>query len=191
MTVVCLASGPSLTQADVDYCRGRAFVLAVKEQIRLAPWADAMYACDGKWWKAFGPTMTFAGARYAMDSVATTWGATVFGPSGDEGLEINDRTSIRTGKNSGYQAIGVAVHLGATKIVLLGYDMQPDVHGRDHWFGAHTYVGGWKPNYSLHRTHFPTLVAPLKSLGIAIWNCTRRTALTCFPKCSLEEALAC
>jgi hypothetical protein len=190
MTVVCLASGPSLTPADVDYCRGKAFVLAIKDAIRLAPWADAMYACDGRWWRAFGPTLTFAGQRFGMDPAAAEWGATVLSASGDEGLEVTDRTSLRTGRNAGYQAIGLAVHLGATKIVLLGYDMQPAEDCRDHWFGPHTYPGGCRPNYALFLPYFSLLVKPLRDLGIAIWNCTRRTALTCFPQCSLAEALA-
>jgi len=36
-TFVCLASGPSLTQADVDYCRGKARVIAIKDVLHLAP----------------------------------------------------------------------------------------------------------------------------------------------------------
>jgi hypothetical protein len=193
MTVVCLATGPSLTQSDVDYCRGKAFVLAIKDAIRMAPWADVLYACDAKWWRYYGDALTFSGQKYTLDTLAAKW-ATVLGRSGDEGLETTQKDCLRTGKNSGYQAINLAVHLGATKIVLLGYDMQPGVDGRDHWFGAHP---RWRdaaavssPPYFVFLPKFNTLVQPLKDLGIEIVNATRRTALKAFPCCSLEEALA-
>lgn len=186
MTVVCLASGPSLTAADVAYCRGRAVVLAIKDAIRLAPWADVLYACDAKWWQHYGDRLTFTGQKYTLEHTARQW-ATVLENTGDSGLEVTP-TGLRTGKNSGYQAINLAVHLGATRIVLLGYDMAPDDTGKHHWFGAHP----WKttPPYKLFLPFFQTLVAPLAQLGITIWNASRRTALTCFPCVSLEEALA-
>jgi hypothetical protein len=188
MTVVCVASGPSLTAADVTFCRGKAFVLAIKDAIRLAPWADALYACDAKWWKKYGDGLDFAGPKYTLDHFAARW-ATVLRNTGDSGLET-DPTGLRTGKNSGYQAINLAVHLGATKIVLLGYDMSPDKADpkKHHWFGAHP----WKttPPYALFLPFFRTLVGPLKALGIPIVNASRRSALTCFPMASLAEALA-
>jgi hypothetical protein len=37
---------------------------------------------------------------------------------------------------------------------------------------------------------FPTLVDPLTAIGVSIVNCTRRTALQCFPCAALEDALA-
>lgn len=193
MTVVCVATGPSLTKTDVDYCRGKAFVLAIKDAIRLAPWADALYACDSKWWRHYGDALAYDGPKYTLDPLASKW-ATVLGRSGDEGLEIAQKDSLRTGKNSGYQAINLAVHLGATKIVLLGYDMQPSAHGMDHWFGAHPKwkdaVSVTRPAYAVFLPKFTTLVQPLKDLGIEVVNATRRTALEAFPCCSLEEALA-
>jgi hypothetical protein len=51
-TIVCIASGPSLTREDVDACRGAAgVVLAVNDTITYAPWADVLYACDRRWWQ--------------------------------------------------------------------------------------------------------------------------------------------
>jgi hypothetical protein len=36
---------------------------------------------------------------------------------------------------------------------------------------------------------FPTIVAPLQNRQIDVVNCSRQTALTCFPRVPLEEAL--
>ena len=37
--------------------------------------------------------------------------------------------------------------------------------------------------------HYPTLIEPLKKLGVEVINTTPDSALTCFPMMSLEEAL--
>ncbi len=182
-TIVCLAGGPSLTPADVDACRDRGVrVIAIKEAIRLAPWCDLLYACDAKWWNHYGPTLTFQGPRYSLEPQQY---AVKLRETGPTGLEL-DPTGLRTGRNSGYQAINLAVHLGARQIILLGYDLQPD--GRqDHWFGQHPWklrpCYGWEPL-------FETLVAPLAAAGVSVLNASRRTLLTCWPHMSIDEALA-
>ena len=130
-TIVCLGSGPSLTADDVAYCRGRARVIAVKDAITMAPWADVLYACGldvSGWWRHMGPRLTdFAGLRYTLDRAAASW-AQVLELTGETGIETTP-TGLRSGYNSGAQAINLAVHLGARTIVLLGYDCQKSPHG--------------------------------------------------------------
>lgn len=189
-TVVCLGTGPSLTREDVDYCRGRAKVIAIKHAIEWAPWADAIYSCGsdaGKWWQRNGPSLTdYAGLRYTLDPAAATW-AQVLKNTGFTGLET-DPSGLRTGKNSGYQAINLAAHLGAACIVLLGYDMQTDASGKEHFFGKHWH--GQPPALAAFVDLFESLVEPLRVLGIRIINASRETALSVFPRLSIQEALA-
>lgn len=183
-TIVCLGLGPSLTQEDVDLCRGRARVIAVKTAVELAPWADVLYSGEIRWWKHYGPKLKFDGLKFAAEQAASPW-ATVLRMTGSTGLELN-RTGLRTGLNSGYQAINLAVHLGAAKIVLLGYDLQKDGEKR-HFFGNHPW-----PSSDLLKQFIPMykgLVEPLKEQGIEIVNASRRTALECFPRQPLVEAL--
>jgi len=189
-TVVCLGTGPSLTRADVEACQGRAKVIAIKHAIAWAPWADAIYSCgqdSGQWWQRTGPSLVdYSGLRYTLDPAAAPW-AQVLKNTGFLGLE-SDPSGLRTGKNSGYQAINLAAHLGAARIVLLGYDMQPNAKDQDHFFGQH-----WHKSRVPFRAFvelFASLVAPLEALGIRILNASRATALTCFPRVTLQEALA-
>jgi len=190
-TIVCLGSGPSLTPDDVTSCRGRARVIAVKDTVTLAPWADVLYSGEIKWWQHYGPTLAFEGPRYGiacegMARVAALFNVSVLKNTGFIGLET-DPTGLRTGKNSGYQAINIAAHLGAARILLLGYDMAVD-GTRQHFFGAHPY-----PRNDVFRDFVPlfeTLVEPLKKIGIEIINCSRQTAVTAFARRSLSEALA-
>lgn len=189
-----MATGPSLTQADVEACRGRARVIAIKDSYRLAPWADALYACDAKWWRRYNGVPEFTGRKYALephehgepDPDFAPWpDVVVLKNAGLAGLAL-DPSALRHGYNSGYQAINLAVHLGARRIVLLGYDMQPGPQGY-HWFGSHP----WQVDipFGLFLQQFPALVAPLAAAGVEIVNATRSTALTCFPCQPLEACL--
>jgi hypothetical protein len=183
---VCLATGPSLTQVDVDYCRGRARVLAIKDAIQFAPDADCWYGCDAKVWQHYGDRIMFAGPKYTLDPKAARW-AQVLQNTGFTGLE-RAPTGLRTGKNSGFQAINLAVHFGVRLIVLLGYDLQADARGRTHVLPRpySQIVSSFLEFLPL----FATLVAPLAALKIRIVNASRTSALTCFPRLSLAEALA-
>lgn len=188
--VVCLATGPSLTLADVDFCRGKAGVIAVKNAYDLAPWADVVYGAgvdSTNWWGKNGARVAAAhqGLRFTLDRKATAW-ASLLKIGQPLGLSTAPDT-LNTGQNSGYQAINLAALLGAATIVLLGYDMKPD-GDRHHFFGAHP--TGNKPVYRDFLPHFRTLVAPLTALGIRVINCTPGSAIECFPKMPLAEALA-
>jgi hypothetical protein len=184
-TIVCLATGPSLTRADVEYVHGKAdAVIAVNDAYRWAPWADVLYACDQKWWRWHKGAPDFLGLKYTLQPEAAAFHRVqVLRQTGTDGLDLNP-TGLRTGKNSGYQAINLAVHLGARRIVLLGYDMRGDKTSGDHCFGRHP--DGSRPPFALCLPKFKTLVAPLAAAGVEVINCTRVTALMAFPRQPLE-----
>jgi hypothetical protein len=186
-TVVVLAGGPSLVSRDVDACRDQ-HVIAVKDAVRLAPWAEVLYACDAKWWWAHPETTDWPGLKYGIEPVPTRPDVGRLRNTGMFGLE-SDPSGLRTYQNSGGQAINLAVHLGATRILLLGFDMQPSPTGTHHWFGWHSY-GHVVPPYDTFRSCLETAVRPLAALGVTTINCTPCTALTCFPQMPLAEALA-
>ena len=196
-TLVILGGGPSLTRADVAFCRGKARVLAIKQALLVAPWADVFYCCDRKILEYPGGhpgelaqqmlavLRTFAGLRFTLDHLAHQH-ATVLRQGDVQGLSL-DPTRLNTGQNSGYQAVNLAVLLGAAKIVLVGFDMQPR-QGVDHYFGAHPW--STRPNYRLFLEHWPTLVAPLRAAGVTVVNTCADSALTCFPYEPLTHALS-
>ena len=188
-TVVCIGGGPSLTAADVNAVRGVARVIAINDAYRLAPWADVLYAADSRWIEWHDGVPSFTGPKYSIESRDTTkrkgWAA--LRNTGYLGLEI-ERTGLRAGFNGGFQAINLAVHLGARRIVLLGYDMAPNPIGPSHWFGEHP-IPSPSP-YPQMRDAFDSLVEPLAAIGVEVVNCSRRTALTAFTCATLESELA-
>lgn len=186
-TFVLIGGGPSLTVEDVEFVREKARVIAINDAYILAPWAEILYAADRSWIDAHDGAAGFRGLKYSIDSHDPTprrdW--TVLKNTGPLGLE-RDPTGLRAGLNSGYQAINLAVHCGATQIVLLGYDVSPDGR-REHWFED---PPDRQPSpYAEMREAFTSLVEPLAALGIEVINCSRRTALTVFPRASLSNAL--
>lgn len=195
-TVVILGGGSSLTPADVAYCRGKAHVIAIKEAFQLAPWAEVLYAADAKWWRHFQGAPLFAGRKYSIEQDSSQpptdwsqWPAVhVLRNTGVDGLEL-EPTGLRTGYNSGYQAINLAYHLaGATKIILLGFDMWTGPSGQQNWFGDHPLHT--KSPYPLFLQAFKSLEAPLTAAGVHVVNASRFTVLDSFPRVSLEEAFA-
>ena len=93
-------------------------------------------ASDADWWACYDGVPSFRGLKYSLEKRAVKWGVTVLKNTGQRGLE-RQRTGLRTGLNSGAAAINLAVHFGATRILLLGYDKGHSKTGPEHFFGAH------------------------------------------------------
>jgi hypothetical protein len=187
-TFVLIGGGPSLTVADVEFVRGKAHVIVINDAVFLAPWAFCLYAADRAWIDAHDGVQSFMGPKYSIDSRDPTTRSDwiVLKNTGPLGLEL-DPAGLRAGLNSGFQALNLAVHFGARRIILLGYDMSPDGL-REHWFPD---PPDRQPSpYSQMREAFVSLVEPLAMLGVSVVNCSRRTALTVFPRGSLADALA-
>ncbi len=188
--VVCIASGPSLTREDVEYCRGRARVIAVNDAFKLAPWADVLYAADAAWWKAHPETKDFAGLKFSIHGdPGMPVGVQRLRNTGPSGLE-RQPTGLRSGSHSGFQSVGLARHCGAKRIILLGFDCAR-TNGKQHWFGKHHGLRETNPaQYPKWAESYKSLIAPLAAEGVTIVNCTRETAITCFPRRTLAETLA-
>lgn len=189
-TIVCIASGPSLTKADVAFCRDRARVIVVNDNYKLAPWANVLYAADVPWWAKHPETATFAGLKYTVGKLTGRPDVVLLKAGVVEGLSTNP-SELRRGKNSGYQSINLAYLLGAKRIVLLGFDLQ-ETYNKSHWFGDHQAQGLLNPgpgSLIQWREYFQTLVAPLASHGVSVVNCSRETALRCFPRQALADVL--
>jgi hypothetical protein len=186
-TVVCLAPGPSLTVADVEAVRGRAVVVAINDAVQIAPWADVFYSSARVYWTPKDPrsraVAAFAGLKVhvCVDQDKPGVGEDGFvrlRNTGVDGLEA-DPGGLKTYQNSGGAAINLAVHLGASRIVLLGYDMGPSGDGRHHF---HEIVKTRHSSpYPYFRQRIATMVKPLEARGIEVLNCTRQTHLSCFP----------
>jgi uncharacterized Rossmann fold enzyme len=96
---------------------------------------------------------------------------------------------LRDGGNSGYAAINLAYHLGAKRIVLLGFDMQ--TNGKEtHWHEGYPSTADTETMARLMVPNFDTLIDPLEKRKVKVYNASQISKLESFPKISIEEALA-
>jgi hypothetical protein len=181
-TVVCIASGPSLTPEDCALVQASALpTIVTNTTFRLCPWADVLMAFDCKWWREYRGEVekTFAGARLACSQGALSFGVPVI---------TRRDTWFQAFGNSGTAAISLATVGGATRILLLGYDCQK-TGGRTHWHGDHPPMLGNARSIRNWPTQFKNVARYAVGNGARVINCTRQTALTCFERFPLEEAL--
>lgn len=185
-TAICIASGPSLTQDDVNYCRGKGIFYAVKESAYLAPWADVLYAADTDWWDMKDRWEWFQGEKMTLSSEASIKYGLSYIDYDPKFIWSENPAIIASGGNSGFQALNIAYLRGATKIILLGYDMGHT--GQKHWWDKEHKRDSRNSDYHKWIEHFKKAAPMIKANVI---NCTRETALDCFPRMSLEDAFNC
>lgn len=200
-TCAILASGPSMTREVAQTVRESGCrVIAVSNQgidtngrPAMAPWADIMYASDATWWlNSRRDALEFAGRKVTIaqqcNEIPNTISPDVHVMSHGGVAGFDERpTHLRTGSNSGYAATHLAIHLGAARIVLCGFDMRMS-NGLSHWFGDHHWRGPHRTDYSLFLYHFRNAAKEF-SRRATIINATPGSALTCFPAADLKEAL--
>lgn len=195
-TCVVAGSGPSLTQQQADSCRAAGIrAVAVNDAHRLLPWADVLYACDAAWWKEHDGALDFKGERWSSHSeprnekldTAKRWGLHLVHGAHARGFSLDQRR-INYGQNSGFQAVNLALLFGATRVLLIGFDMH--IKSGYHFFGRHGHTlrntdpAQFIKNFNMAATDL------LAHPGIEIVNCSPGSALTCFPQMDLECALS-
>jgi hypothetical protein len=131
-----------------------------------------LYLAPGNtWWKQIGPV---AGAIYLKNI--------------PDGLS-DDPATLATGGTSGYAALNLAVLKGAKRIVLLGYDYGL-IDGQHHYHDAYPWHHqandqSW-PSWA---KQFDAMAPSLKELGVDVVNASPSSAISCFAKMSIEDAL--
>jgi len=208
-TVVCLATGPSLTAVQVahvagargrDACRVIAINEAGLEQYAplAAPWADILYAADSHWWRHYFATSNevqpgFIGLRVSGEPVVEVKVAGIVYPSVDtipmKMLEFDKPMprapgELVSGGHSGFQALGLALSLGAAEVILLGFDcggLPRNCHlDRPEQFMRDANFDEWAKKYDR---------VPGEWKGVTFWTCSVRSRLVAFDVAPLEDVL--
>lgn len=169
-TWALLAPGPSVTALQAQQVRTAGIPLGViSSAFPLAPWADFIAATDGAWWRNYPEAKELPGRKFTMHAV-----------SGVEKIRVPGWVSC----NSGVLGLECAKRLGATRILLLGFDM----HGT-HYFGQYT-NGLSNTREEKRRVHLSQYKTWRKrNPGVEVINCTAGSALQCFPFEVLDDVL--
>lgn len=181
--VVCIASGPSLTKADVDRVKAWRFsgenraVIVTNTTHTIAPWADVLYAMDSKWWQRSKTGQAeFQGLKITGKRRTT------------DNCPIATRVDFDQGGNSGAGAMMLAKHWGASRIILLGYDCQYAPNGKRHWHGDHPVGLGNCVSLPKFPQQFTEIAEKLGSVDVV--NASRATALDQWRRVNIDHALS-
>ncbi|RWO83163.1 MAG: hypothetical protein EOS18_06115 [Mesorhizobium sp.] len=191
-TVFVLASGPSVKQLDLSLLKGRR-VIAVKSSWLHWPAADVLFFADGRWWreKQLRPGVdAFAGL------IITT--ATEIGDSRVKKMKKVAPTvlaekpdTVALARTSTTGAINLAIHFGATKIVLLGVDGKLGADGQRH---SHRLnwpwpKGGQPQAFADQMAEYRAIAPSAVTMGVEIVNANPDSAVHVWPRLKFEDCL--
>jgi hypothetical protein len=189
-SVAIIASGPSIKETELGHLRGIP-VLAIKENIELYPDAEVVYGCDAAWWMFRDGLSRFKGVKLCYDDRPRQHYKDIHEIRIDrekDKILLDEPGLIGNGRNSGFQAINIAVQFGAKKILLVGFDMND--RNPDHWYGRNTWHGANNPEgyrMPIWRGHIEDAYADLKKIGVELFNASEQSAIRFIPKIKIEE----
>ena len=97
-----------------------------------------------------------------------------------------DPTKICFNNSTGGAAINYAVHLGATKIVLLGFDMNGEK--TTHFHNEYFWINN-KPPFKEHLLPFKQIAKECNERGVEVLNASPNSSITAFKKVSVSDLL--
>lgn len=180
-TVYLIGGGPSLKGFDFARLRRRGVVVAINDALLSVPWADASFTIDLVWLRnRIWPLAAFLGERIAM--VPDGWVPPP--PLTLECFKTYLRTDEASGGNSGYAALAVALHRGAARVALLGYDMS----GPGHWHKGYDWQSRFgAADYPRWRQQFHLLAYAAQQRGVRVINCNPKSGIKYFPHAAWDS----
>lgn len=179
-------------------------VIAIKESHELCPWADVVYGCDPAWWLFRNGLPSFKGLKITWEGSNLHRFPDIKRIRIDKSQDriypvdrrryrmvFDDPGMIGGGGNSGFQAVNLAVHFGATKLLLVGFDMHD--RGGVHWYGRNGWARGGNPDetcFARWRRDFDVAAIDLENRGVQVVNASPMSAMTCFGRSTVEKAIA-
>lgn len=188
-TCFILGGGPSLgllTEEDLSIIKRRR-TIATNNAYKIAPWAEILFFMDHHWHKQHEIGLaSYHGILVSIANQFKDHQRVKWLQRGSKRMLATAPNMVNNGNNSGYAAINMAFHLGAHRIILVGFDMRV-VDSEHNFHKDHTrkmkdsiYVDEYIPN-------FESLKEPLDKQGVAVFNATPESALKCFPFITIKD----
>jgi len=175
-----VAGGPSVIDQPLDLLRGHR-VIAINSSWSRVPFADLLFFGDARWFYHNGDDVMSGFAGRIATCALGVGGSRVLrlrrAPPPGLAAEADTVTLRRT---SATAAINLAVHLGVSRIVLLGLDGKVATDGRTHHHAPHPWHlrHGWADE---QRDDLASLVAPLQARKVEVLNAAPDSAVTLWP----------
>ena len=186
---ICIASGPSLTEADLILCKnsGRK-IFIVNDVYTVAPWADVLHAADVDWWDYHKGVPDFKGEKWCINKQCSERWNLNYIPGTSKKIFATEKP-IAYGKHSGFQLLNLAYLKGERDVWLLGYDMGHKPDEPKHFHGEHPQKINRVSRYDEWIKHFKKAKPLMDQAGLTVVNMTRTTALDMFERGMLDVCL--
>lgn len=188
-TAVCIATGPSLTPEQVETVKhSRVRCIGINDVGLTEDWLDIWYAADWSFWKHYEARATASSALKVCADLAMRTGkiADLFLNTVNDKRAANFEPGFAiSGGHSGFQAMYLAISLGARKVVLIGYDCQ-SAGEKTNYFGRKPKVLHRSSDYMSWPKYYRELQLPE---GVEVLNATPGSRIDAFPLVELASAI--
>lgn len=196
-----VCNGTLPPSAYSPYMKGihKKHIIGVNMAYKIGTWIDMIIFGDsGFYLKERTELCKFPGIKVSChpDSRNESWIKYVGRDSSHIRGISTQSNAISWNSNTGAAAISLAVHTGAKRIILLGFDMNIDGQNMQHW---HNLYGKGPVDddrrrqrlpFGRHMLGFPTIEEDARRLGVEIINASPDSAIKCFPKMTVKEFLS-
>jgi len=189
-TAYIIGGGPGVKKVDLSLIHDK-HIIGVNNAYLLGDWVDVGWFGDKKWlkwhrdpWKK-SPCIKVS-CNHNMEVLHNDSGWIHFMARGKQaGIETNPGV-ISWNHCSGSSAINLAYHFGATRIILIGFDMH-DVDGKKNFHKDHKDNGN--APYQRFLRCYGEIAKDAKALDIEILNATPDSAIRHFPYFELDKLI--
>lgn len=210
-TIYVIGAGPSLIGMDsclpprngrygLDAYLHDKYVVGVNDAFEIGDYVDVLFFGDTRWyWARKERIKQFKGLKLTCNK-GTKWG------KGHESVEqepdikvlniyksfglTKKRDGVGWNRSSGGAALNIAVHLGAKRIIMLGYDMDDSDRGYDGLLRKHVpgMINEYKPDvYKFQSGAMPRLKKEFDLAHIEVLNANPHSAIKEFKKVKLGD----
>lgn len=210
-TIYILGNGPSLGLLKNNNCLKDKHIIGINSAIEIGDYIDVLFFGDARWyWANKQKALDFKGLKITMNVHAPGLYETVehepdikiIGRE-KQGFSLKKNT-ICWNSSSGGAAIDLAMHFGAKKIILFGFDMRLIDQRKNYFINLDSFIRvgniSIPVNYDKHVKKDPTphfrqekiwqyIFDLAKKMKITILNATPGSLLPVIPKIKLQETL--
>jgi hypothetical protein len=189
-TIYIIGGGPSVSNTPLHLIYDKK-IIGVNMAYKLGDWIDICFFGDSRWFdwnreeiKKFKGTIITCQRKLrhinGHDIKSVQKGK-------KKGIETNPKFVCWNGSSGGC-AINIAYHLGASRIVLIGFDMKTK-NGEHHFHNDYPAKGKQYDPYKKFIEPFPVIKKEANRLGVEILNATPDSTIDCFPIVKIEDTL--
>jgi hypothetical protein len=193
-TCIVLGSGRSITDLGHDkilpHFEGRYPIIACNSSFLIVPTCEVLFGADIRWWRENEWNIKrhlgfFKVARRPLTG-KQPYPVHYVRSEHKGGLSLDP--SVIYGRNSGHLALNLSIHFGASRVILVGFDMVTEQRGAQNWHTLHSRPA----NVDAFKTWIGDLelAAPiLMKNAVSVLNANPNSAISCFDFTDLRDWL--